>query len=572
MRKHTNYITAAIFTLITTLTFSQVNDTINTGVIDIVKPYAPTISDAFKVKETPTLDDQTTETKKAVQYNIFSVPVASTFTPAKGKAATVEKAKPIKLYDNYATLGLGSYTTILGEVYLNHALNRSENIGGYVSHHSSQGDIEGVSFDDGFSDSKLKVNYTNRSRYLTWNLDGGFRYQTYNWYGVPESQVTVAKTNNIDVGHAFYDAHVGGDISFDDTYIKSGSLVLRHFGDNQGSGENRITAKATVDVPINREEISTEIKIDYLGGGFDGRTAAIDYANFNIGLSPTYQLKHDYLTLDLGLSFFYLNDMEFNKNKFYVYPNIKASYKLVDETLIAYGGITGNLIQNTYRNFASENNFVSPTLFITPTDQIYNAFVGLKGKITSNVGYNIGGSYTADKNKAMYRANVIHNYPYQTDYDYGNSFGIVYDDVKTFGLMGEIQVDLNRNFILGLKGEYFSYNTDTEAEAWNLPDFKGNLLMDYQITEQWFAGANLYYIGKRKDILELEGTAVPTTFTPTTLKAYFDANAHVGYHVNDRLSVFAKANNIANEAYQRWQNFPVQSIQFLAGATYKFDF
>lgn len=572
MRKHTNYITAAIFTLITTLTFSQVNDTINTGVIDIVKPYAPTISDAFKVKETLTLDDQTTETKKAVQYNIFSVPVASTFTPAKGKAATVEKAKPIKLYDNYATLGLGSYTTILGEVYLNHALNRSENIGGYVSHHSSQGDIEGVSFDDGFSDSKLKVNYTNRSRYLTWNLDGGFRYQTYNWYGVPESQVTVAKTNNIDVGHAFYDAHVGGDISFDDTYIKSGSLVLRHFGDNQGSGENRITAKATVDVPINREEISTEIKIDYLGGGFDGRTAAIDYANFNIGLSPTYQLKHDYLTLDLGLSFFYLNDMEFNKNKFYVYPNIKASYKLVDETLIAYGGITGNLIQNTYRNFASENNFVSPTLFITPTDQIYNAFVGLKGKITSNVGYNIGGSYTADKNKAMYRANVIHNYPYQTDYDYGNSFGIVYDDVKTFGLMGEIQVDLNRNFILGLKGEYFSYNTDTEAEAWNLPDFMGNLLMDYQITEQWFAGANLYYIGKRKDILELEGTAVPTTFTPTTLKAYFDANAHVGYHVNDRLSVFAKANNIANEAYQRWQNFPVQSIQFLAGATYKFDF
>ena len=105
-----------------------------------------------------------------------------------------------------------------------------------------------------------------------------------------------------------------------------------------------------------------------------------------------------------------------------------------------------------------------------------------------------------------------------------------------------------------------------------MPDVKGSLFLDYQIDEHWFAGANLFYIGERKDILELEGTLMPTDFVPTTLDSYFDANVNVGYHVNDQLSVFAKANNIANDAYQKWQNFPVQSIQFLAGATYKFDF
>ena len=46
----------------------------------------------------------------------------------------------------------------------------------------------------------------------------------------------------------------------------------------------------------------------------------------------------------------------------------------------------------------------------------------------------------------------------------------------------------------------------------------------------------------------------------------------LGYHINDQLSVFAKGNNLADEGYQRWQNFPVQGIQLLAGATYKFDF
>ena len=124
-----------------------------------------------------------------------------------------------------------------------------------------------------------------------------------------------------------------------------------------------------------------------------------------------------------------------------------------------------------------------------------------------------------------------------------------------------------------LKAEYFSYNTDNEKEAWNLPDIKGSLFVDYQIDQHWFAGANLFYVGERKDETVLEGSLLPEDLNKTVaLESYFDANAHVGYHINEQFSIFAKANNIANQAYQKWLNFPVQSIQFLAGATYKFDF
>ena len=88
---------------------------------------------------------------------------------------------------------MGTYTTILGEVYLNHAISRNESVGGYVSHHSSGGGIEGVEFDDDFSDSKINVNYASRMRDLAWNVEGGFQYSNYNWYGVPESQVFLHK-------------------------------------------------------------------------------------------------------------------------------------------------------------------------------------------------------------------------------------------------------------------------------------------------------------------------------------------------------------------------------------------
>ena len=57
----------------------QTKDTIDTDVVNVVKPYAPKVSDAFKIKEIPTLEDNTNSTKKEVRYNIFSIPVASTF-------------------------------------------------------------------------------------------------------------------------------------------------------------------------------------------------------------------------------------------------------------------------------------------------------------------------------------------------------------------------------------------------------------------------------------------------------------------------------------------------------------
>jgi len=64
---------------------------LGTEVVNVVKPYTPTISDAFKVKATPKLNDSVNTAKKKVTYSIFSVPVASTFTPAKGKAVAVKK-------------------------------------------------------------------------------------------------------------------------------------------------------------------------------------------------------------------------------------------------------------------------------------------------------------------------------------------------------------------------------------------------------------------------------------------------------------------------------------------------
>ncbi|MFD2915882.1 porin family protein [Psychroserpens luteus] len=572
MKNNLKYIILAILTLNVAITFAQEreNDSIDGGTVNVVKPYTPTISDAFKIKEIPTLNDSTTIKKKVIKYNIFSIPVASTFTPAKGKAATVDKEKAVKLYDNYASLGVGTYTTILGEVYLNHAISRTERVGGYFSHHSSSGDIEDINFDNNFSETGLNAHYSQKLRDYSWKVEGGFQLQSFNWYGLPNQDVEV-----FDVGHSFYTANIGGNIKFDDAILKKGSVLFRRFGDDQDSGENRFVLKSGFDVPVLDEVINTEVTIDYLGGSFDKNyfvDEELKYSNIVFGLAPSYKMKQDDLTLSLGVNLVYFNDSEASDSKFFIYPNITASYRLVDELLIAYGSIEGGLNQNSYYDFAQENPFVSPTLFITPTDQAYKASVGIKGKLSNSMSYNVNGRYFADNNRALFKSNPDSGID-RENYQFGNSFGIAYDDVKTFAIGGELNVDVNRNFKLGLKADYFAYSTDNEAEAWNLPDIEASAFLDIQIDEHWFAGANLFFVGERKDqfVTGIGTLSLPVVST-IALDSYFDANAHVGYKITDQLSAFAKVNNIASQNYNRWMNYPVQGIQFLAGATYQFDF
>ena len=263
-------------------------------------------------------------------------------------------------------------------------------------------------------------------------------------------------------------------------------------------------------------------------------------------------------------------------SKFYVYPQVKASYKVVGDLMVAYAGAEGTLKQNSYEEFVSQNQFISPTLAMAPTDQQYDIYVGLKGKLASNVAYNVRGSYMNEADRAFFVSNNFFA-PVSTEdlegYEYGNSFGVVYDKLKTISFFGELKADFSKKVSAGINATYYSYDTD-QQEAWNLPELKVSANVDVDITEKWYAGVNLFFVGERKDLIRLDNLdpAVNSSYLPVTLDSYFDLNANVGYRYNERLTGFLKLNNIASQDYERWSSYPVQGFQFMLGASYKFNF
>lgn len=579
-------------------TFAQKKDeNIGTEVVNVVKPYTPTISDAFKVKETPVLDDEETLKKELINYNIFSLPVASTFTPSKGSAAGVDKTAQERLFKNYATLGFGSYASVNAELFITENIDATDYFAGMLRNQSAQGNIKGVDLDDKFYDTALDLTYGSKQQAYSWNADLGYQNQVYNWYGLPENfGVNLSDAdratliNGINPQQTYHNFYLGGKITTNDSFFNQATVKYNRFWDAYGSAENRFFIKPTFKFSIGESFIKTNFTLDYLNSSFENAfpidvdaPSATSFANKSsyliLGANPNFQIRRDDLTLNFGVELVYLSTLKNqfqgtdfgSESDFFVYPKITASYKVVGNIMIAYAGAEGGLQQNSYRDFTNQNPFVSPTLLIAPTDSQYDIYVGLKGKLSNNISYNIRGAYASEKNKALFKSNDYSQADTNENYIFGNSFNVVYDNMKTVSFFGELKADFSKNVAFGINGTFATYTNDFEEEAWNLPQIKLGASLDVNITDKWFAGANVFFVGERMDFQE-DKSFTTIGNNVKTLEGYLDANLNLGYKYNQRLTAFLKGNNIANQAYEKWLNYPVQQFQVMLGASYKFDF
>lgn len=575
------YSTALLVLLAAQTMFSQKKDeNIGTEVINVVKPYTPTISDAFKLKETPKMEDEDNEKKEEIKYNIFSFPVASTFTPSKGRAAGVDKKKQEQLFSNFATIGLGNYGTIIGELYVTHPVGDNSFVSGMLRHTSSEGGIKKSVLDDDYNDSSLDLTYGYNVQNLSWKVDAGYQNQSYNWYGLPAGfaenlspEATTAIINSIAPEHTYHNVHVGSVVELNEGIFNRVEVKYNRFWDSYKSEENRLIVKPKLSFDVNDLQIQTNFVVDYVGGSFKQPFYAFTPANYgfvNIGVNPSFSLVRNDWSFNIGASAFYSMDMENDKNTFYIYPNVTASIDLVGDLMVFYAGAEGGLQQNSYRDFTNINPYMSPEFGVAPTDKQYDLFAGLKGKLASSVGYNLRASYKNERNKAFFKSNDYEEQMVLPSYAFGNSFGIAYGNLRTIGFYGELKADFSDKVSVGINGSFSDYSVTDVAQAWNMPAIKVGANIEVAFTDKISAGADFFFVGERKDLQQF--SSVLTEANVITLESYFDANIHVDYKFNERLNFFIRGNNLANKSYEKWLDYPVQGLQGVIGASYKFDF
>lgn len=578
------------FLMVSTSAFSQkktdtkkAKDSIKTEIINVVTSYTPTISDAFKIKKTPSIHIGTRMQKKKLQYQIFSAPVASTFIPKTGIVKRMDMGKKERVYSNYIAAGFGNNTTPFFETFLNHSTRFKNDFGLYAKYTSSKNSVETSSLDNGFSNLTIGTFYKQEERSYSWKVGTDYTREQYNWYGLPTSiPFTTSTINAIDETQTYSNIEAHGNVTFKDSFFNSAAVNLSYFSDNNNSKEFLFAAQPKFQFSLkalgkNFNDLIVDSSMDYLNGKFSqtySGLTTLKHQFFTLGIAPKYNFKHKNLTVKLGTKVVFNADLENKIYQFFIYPDINISFPIIANYVNFYVGANGDLKSNSYKELVSENPYLSPTQFITQTNEKYHVFGGFNGKLSSNINYDIKASYSDEDDKALFIRNNSKsdgsNAAALLGYEFGNSFSVIYDDVKTFSIFAELTMDVFKNFVVGANGEFNYFTLTRQFAAWNTPKISGEIFGNYKINN-WYAGANIFFVGERKDLIY--SATFPSTINKIhLLKAYLDVNLNGGYHINKQFTAFLKLNNILNSKHERFSNFTVQGFQVLGGVSYKFDF
>jgi len=553
-------------------------------VINIITSYTPTISDAFKIKKTPKIILSNTTSKKKLSYSIFSAPVASTFVPKSGVVKGIDVGKKERLFDNYLALGFGNYTTPFIEFFLHQNRKFETDYGIYLKYTSSENGVKNTFLNNEFSTLNLGGFYLKEERGFTWKIGGNMYQKQYNWYGLPNISFDNNIINSIAAEQTYGFYEVESEVVFEDSYFDNIKGALSLFDDKFGSKEVGFLLKPSLKIPLgfiskNLSELELETNINYLQGEFEQNylnNSNIKYSFFNLGIHPVYRVNWNKLSIKLGSKIYLTSDIENSLTDILAYPDIEITYPVITNLINFYAGAGGDLYMNSFQKFSEQNPFVSPTLFLTQTNEQYNLFGGINGTISSNISFNVKASYKSDEDHALFvRNNSKSNGVFNAStsllgYEYGNSFNVFYDDISTLSIFGEIEIDASKRFSIGATIQTNSYTTTFQQEAWNLPKIEGTIYGKYK-NNNWYANANIFFVGNRMDV-QYNGTFPSTIASIESLDAFTDMNLNGGYHFSDFFSAFVKLNNILGTDYDRYANYNVLGFQALAGITYKFDF
>lgn len=559
---------------------------IKTEVVNVVTSYVPKITDAFKIKQKPIIKHTKETQKKELEYQIFSVPVASTFIPKSGTMKKVDLGKRERLYPNYLSLGFGNKITPFLEAYVRRNESYNSEFGAHVKFLLSVDPVENTKLSSTYYNANLNLFYAQQERYFNWKAGLNAERNKNNWYGLPTNiAFTNATISAIEEEQAYNSFKIFGNINFDDSYLEEANGSINYFSDVLSSSEFLIDADATFKFPLDNfhrqlNDLYIKTTLSYLGGKFEksySNQNELKHSFFTIGLQPTYKFNVQDLAIKLGAKTYFSLDLENKANNFFIYPDIEISYPIIKDFANVFVGASGDLETNTYQSLADKNPFISPTQSVFQTNKKYNAFAGIRGKLDAQFSYNFKASYSDIENNTFFALNQSKSDGTNTagtnafsllGYEYGNSFNTEYDDIKLVSIFGEAAFNGIKNLTVGINAQFNLYTLTNQQEPWNTPNIKGELFGTYK-TNKWFAGANFFFVGERKGKLY---NALPAqTYTRISLKSYFDVNFNGGYHFNDSFSAFLNLNNVLNNNYQRFTNFNVQGFQAMGGLTWKFD-
>lgn len=534
--------------------------------VTIIAPYQPTISEAYKIQMQPTVIDSAVEMPQ-LDYSIRSDPF-STFYEAESLEPVFIELTPEKLLRrNYLKAGFGNYTMPYVEFFSNNLESDEFSLGFHARHLSSQGEIEDYatsifSQNDASLYGKRYLKNSVLSAKLFYDRD------VVHYYGFKPADYTTVVLTDDDLKQRFSQLGLNAGIASNYSHGSKMNYDLRlnfyRLDDLYETSETYANLNANLNSKneffnfVEKQELGINIK----GSFFYNQDSLTSKETILAGIKPYISLHFDYFDLFLGVEGAVVND---SATDFFVYPAVRASYQVIPDYLRFYASATGGLYRNSYRKVTEVNPWVNPIFPLGNTNTKYEIRAGVTGRLDLLLDYDFSVSY-ADVENMMFFVNDFTS-PFSPVFkvNLGNKFTAVYDDVKLTTIKLEAGYEQIDKLNIHFRAAYYDYQLSLQSEAWHKPAFDAGIMARYFVDPELSVSTELYFQGKLyARVLEDD------VYKINERGSYVDLNLGAEYRFSDRISAFARLNNVTATRYFRWYNYPSQRINVMGGFTFSF--
>jgi hypothetical protein len=530
--------------------------------VEIIRPYKPVLAEAVKLRRSPDLDNIKTY-KAKFNYTLTDRKLELNSDIQKLQAQQLADERAAKLVNNYVKGGIGSLATILGEAYINIGRDEALQAGAFFRHFSQEGKLNKQ------NENTQQLSVFGRSIGNKATLSGRLNYERHGlyFYGIDDLKPTLNPNPERQVLNFFeLEGEAVNKYTGDENALSYAAKVNAYmFNDKFDAKEQALTLTGYLNKRISSFNVGLAAAAE-IGNTKDFSTSV---SNNLLRLNPYVKLQAKGVKITAGINF--VQEFgDFSATR--VFPAITADFTLIPDFLQIFGEVKGDVNRNTLKNFTDENPFLNSNIAIQNSVEKISISGGIKGTGGPGFGY-----------KARFYSKKITDMPlFVNNFADFNKFDVIYDfgTMKLLGLEGEISVQVSDALKWTGKLNIEDYKAASEQESYYKPQLRIGSNLSYTYNKKLNFNASVAIQGdSNAKVYSADPTTAAGTYPPipdftkesiVNVKGFVDLGIGADYKINNKFSVFAKANNLLNTKYSKYLYYRVNGLNIFGGLTYSF--
>jgi hypothetical protein len=244
---------------------------------------------------------------------------------------------------------------------------------------------------------------------------------------------------------------------------------------------------------------------------------------------------------------------------FALYPNIVLTKKLKDTNFVLDAGWNTSISNNQLIQLIGQNHWISAPNSM-PISSIEKKYFNIQVSASKRLNYGFNMALNDYRELPFFNQTKQMNNPIQE----GLKFDVLFEKrAIAIELIGNLRYQFSDKLLWKNNFKYIQFNLIREnTQAWGILPFEFNSQLNWVFNKNLLLDASGQFWTGSKTSAGL-GNAYQLNNT-------FVLNAGMQYTISDHWTFWGKGENLLDQQYQRWANYPSLGVQVVAGIQYKF--